>query len=263
MLTLQTKSRKRAASDPSDPDDADVERKTFTLEIKDEEKGQVEAVFSTFNVKDYHDDWTLPGAFGDVDVLIGSWGHGTVFGDPPVGLGTISETAKDARLIGQYFLDTFEGKEQFTTVKKVGPRQEWSYSYEVLETGEITEELREKGVRRVIKKAEVFEISPVMRGAGIRTRTVVAKRKAADPPVVDPPVADPPAQTAEETVATAADAQAAADQATREQKAVDDAAALERANAERATAELKARTEEAVEEFRRIQRTHQRLGLTK
>ena len=248
MLTLQTKSRKRAASDPSDADDADgVERKTFTLEIKDEATGKVEAVFSTFNVKDYHDDWTLPGAFGDVDVLIGSWGHGTVFGDPPVGLGTISETEKDARLIGQYFLDTFEGKEQFTTVKKVGPRQEWSYSYEVLETGEITEDLRQAGVRRVIKKAEVFEISPVMRGAGIRTRTVVAKQKAADAP----------AETAEEIAAKAAE-QKAVD----EQKTSDDAAAIARADEERiAAVEQKERTKIAVEEFHRVRRTLERLKL--
>ena len=254
MLTLQTKSRKRGASDATEFQDAPgVERKTFMLEIKDEATGQVEAVFSTFNVKDHDDDWTLPGAFGDADVLIGSWSHGTVFGDPPVGLGTISETEKDARLVGQYFLDTFEGKEQFTTVKRVGPRQQWSYSYEVLETGEITEELRQAGVTRVIKKAEVFEISPVMRGAGVRTRTVVAKNKPSDPPPVDPPAPDPPAATAEEIAAKAVEDEIAA-----KQKIADDASALER---ERAEAELKARTAAAVEEFHRIQRTHKRLGL--
>lgn len=246
MLTIQTKARNRAASDPSESEDG-VEQKRFMLEIKDESTGQVEAVFSTFNVKDHDDDWTLPGAFGDVDVLIGSWGHGTVYGEPPVGLGTINETEKDARLVGQYFLDTFEGKDQFTTVKRVGPRQEWSYSYKVLETGEITEELRQAGVTRVIKKAEVFEISPVMRGAGVRTRTVVAKQKAGDPAI----------PTAEEIAATkAAEAQSAA-----EKKNADDAAERERVNAERAAAELKERTVAAVEEFHRIQRTLKRLRL--
>jgi hypothetical protein len=251
MLTIQAKARKRAASDSPEAEDPDgVERKTFTLEIKDETKGQVEAVFSTFNVKDHDDDWTLPGAFGDADVLIGSWSHGTVFGDPPVGLGTIRETEKDARLEGQYFLDTFEGKEQFTTVKNVGPRQQWSYSYEVLETGEITEEMRQAGVTRVIKKAEVYEISPVMRGAGVRTRTLVAKDKTSAP-------AAPPDPAAEEIARKAAEEQAAA-----EKKIADDAAETERVNGERAAAELKARTADAVEEFHRIQRTHQRLGLT-
>lgn len=166
------------------PDDNSIERKSFTVEIKDETQGVVEAVFSTFGVKDKDNDWTEPGAFdGNDEVLIGAWAHSSVYGTPPVGKGTIRTTEKDARLEGQYFLDTFEGKEQFTTVKNVGPKQEWSYSYYVLETGEITEKMQQMGVQRVLKKVEVLEISPCMRGAGIRTRTVTAKTA----PVPTPP----------------------------------------------------------------------------
>lgn len=153
-----------------------LERKSVTLEIKDAAKGEVEAVFATFGVIDHHGDWTEPDAFKDgAEVLIGSWGHATVFGEPPVGKGVIKVTKKDARLVGTYFLDTVAGKEQFTTVKNVGAQQEWSYSFEIKSTGEVTEELRQRGVQRVLAKMLVHEVSPVMRGAGIDTRTVGAK----------------------------------------------------------------------------------------
>jgi len=158
------------------PETKPLERKSVTLEIKDAAKGQVEAVFATFDVIDHHSDWTEPTAFEDgAEVLIGSWGHGTVFGEPPVGKGVIKVTKKDARLVGNYFLDTAAGLEQFTTVKNVGGQQEWSYSFEIKATGEVTEELRQRGVRRVLSKLLVHEVSPVMRGAGIDTRTVTAK----------------------------------------------------------------------------------------
>lgn len=223
-------------------EDAKIERKSFFLEIKDEVKGQVEAVFSTFGVKDKDNDWTEPDAFdGNDEVLIGAWSHGTVYGERPVGKGMIRVTEKEARLDGAYFMDTFEGKEEFTTVKNVGKIQEWSYSFYVLETGEITEKLRQLGVGRVLKKVEVLEISPVMRGAGVRTRTVAAK--AASPDAPDPAVEDPPAKSPEEL---------ANEQAALDRKAQDD---------ERAAAELKASTRAAVEEFHRVQRTLKRLRL--
>jgi hypothetical protein len=161
---------------PKSTETTTFERKAVTLEIKDAEKGQVEVVYATFDAIDHHGDWTEKDAFEDgAEVLIGSWGHGTVFGEPPVGKGVIKVTKKDARMVGQYFLDTVAGREQFTTVKNVGPSQEWSYSFEVKATGEVTEELRQRGVRRVLSKLLVHEVSPVMRGAGIDTRTVTAK----------------------------------------------------------------------------------------
>ena len=180
-----------------------LQRKTLTLEIKDAEKGQVEAVFATFDVIDKHGDWTEPDAFDDgAEVLIGAWGHATVFGEPPVGKGVIKVTKKDARLVGQYFLDTQAGAEQFKTVRNVGPKQEWSYSFEVKGTGEVTDEMHQRGVRRVLSKMLVHEVSPVMRGAGINTRTVSAKCAAcghdAGNLAQDDQPATPPAPKAEE-----------------------------------------------------------------
>lgn len=49
----------------------------------------------------------------------------------------------------------------------------------------MTEELRQIGVRRVLKKVQVYEVSPVMLGAGLETETLSVK--AAEPPVPTPP----------------------------------------------------------------------------
>src|SRR5205809_3928017 len=81
-----------------------IERKSLTVEIKDAEKGQIEARFATFLVKDEDDDWTLPGAFeGGAKMPISSYGHaswrGGMDGLPP-GIGEIKASGEDARLLG-------------------------------------------------------------------------------------------------------------------------------------------------------------------
>lgn len=245
MKNLMMKRRNNAATDVEDPP-----RKTFTLQIKDAEKGEVEAVFSTFNVKDHDDDLTLPGAFENgADVVIGSWGHATLFGDKPVGKGQLVVTEKDVRLVGKYFLDTIEGRDQFTTLKHVGGMQEWSYGYDVLATGEITEKMRQQGVRRVLSKLAVLEVSPVLRGAGIRTRTVTAKNQ--DPPAGDPPPEADPKPTDPPPAPEPPPADPAPTGPSAEEKAASEAAAAQR----------KAAGAEAVEDFLRFQRTHKRMGL--
>ena len=177
----QTQQRRLAACfrqwrEKADDEDGHERKSLVSFEIKDAAKGLVEAVFSTFGVKDKQGDWTLPGAFdGNGEVLIGAYGHRTWFGEPPVGKGVIESSEQDARLVGQFFLDSCAGKELFTVVKNLGPKQQWSYGYDVKETGEVTPELEQKGVRRVLKKVLVHEVSPVLVGAGSGTRTVATK----------------------------------------------------------------------------------------
>ncbi len=150
--------------------------KRLTVEIKDAERGEIEAVVATFGVKDHDGDWTLPGAFeAGTKVRISAYGHESWFGELPVGKGVLRATEQDVRLIGQFFLSTTHGRETFETVKAMGELQAWSYGYEVLERGEVTEELRRLGVSRVLKRLQVHEVSPVLVGAGVGTRTVAVK----------------------------------------------------------------------------------------
>lgn len=53
-----------------------MDTKGLRVEIKDEAKGQIKAVFSTFNVIDSDRDVTVPGAFADGEAaLISQYGH--------------------------------------------------------------------------------------------------------------------------------------------------------------------------------------------
>jgi hypothetical protein len=63
-------------------------------------------------------------------------------------------------------------REAFTVVQEMGAAQQWSYGYKILEA-----ELGNFQGERVqfLKSVQVFEASPVIRGAGIATRTISAK----------------------------------------------------------------------------------------
>jgi HK97 family phage prohead protease len=173
-------------------DDIARQMKSLHFKVKDEEKGIVTAVFSTFGVKDHDWDLTLPGAFEDgAEVLISAYGHKSWMGAKPVGKGVIHADEKEAWLEGQFFLDTIDGADTFKTIKGTGELQEWSYGFDVLETGEITEAMRQIGIMRVIKKARVYEVCPVMLGAGVNTRTLDVKERG-EPEPDKPPVQPTP-----------------------------------------------------------------------
>lgn len=146
---------------------------TTRLTVKSVARGEVEAVFSQFNVIDHDGDVTLPGAFTDgAPVRISAYGHSSWGGELPVGKGRIKTTSTDARLVGRFFMNTLGGRETFETIREMGDLGEWSYGFKVLESepGQFDGE-----AVRFLKRLEVHEISPVMLGAGIDTRTVVAK----------------------------------------------------------------------------------------
>ena len=153
-----------------------MKTKTFraAMEIKaDGAPGEFRAVFSTFNVVDKDGDVTLPGAFkSGAAVRISYWGHR--WQDLPVGRGVIGQDEKQAWVDGKFFLDTMAGKETYQTVKNLDELQEWSYGYDVLRSemgkfGEAQDDVR------FLKELEVAEVSPVMLGAGIDTRTEAIK----------------------------------------------------------------------------------------
>lgn len=148
--------------------------KTITgFTVKSAEKGEVEAVFSTFNVIDKDGDVTLPGAIKDgAEVVVSAYGHQSHFGALPVGKGVIRTTETEAKAELKFFLNTTAGRETFEVVKELGPLGEWSYSLHdvVSKAGEIN------GQRvNFLESIFVKEVSPVLIGAGVNTRTLVAK----------------------------------------------------------------------------------------
>lgn len=184
------------------------------LEIKSEERGEVEAVIARLGVVDRDGDFTLASAFKDGQkVKLSGWGHDSALPphlnpSAPVGKGTISVSGDRVLFKGRYFLSTERGREAFQMVKEFGPDMEWSYGYKVGKTGDLTPELKKLGARRVIAETTVFEASPVFRGAGIGTGTLTVKSDE-KPPEPTPEELEAKAKAEAETKAAAEAAEAA------------------------------------------------------
>lgn len=155
-------------------------RKSFArFEWKAETEGAFRASFAKLNVVDKDGDVTLPGAFPKGQaVLIGAYGHMSWSGELPVGDGVIGEDTDWAYVDGQFWLDTAAGEQTYKAVKRASEKglQEWSYGYEpkLVEYGR--EELAAyPGAWRILKQVAVFEVSPVLRGAGDDTHTDFVK----------------------------------------------------------------------------------------
>lgn len=155
-----------------------MDKKTYrgplTLKADEAQPGEFAAVFATLNVVDLDGDVTLPGAFGKQHVLIEPWNHN--YQELPIGRGKIHEAGDQAIVEGKLFLDLPAGQQHHLVLKEMGADQEWSYTFNILEA--------ERGQRegkdvRFLKKLDVIGVSPVMRGAGVDTRTMDIKGKPA------------------------------------------------------------------------------------
>lgn len=159
------------------------DKKVFSgqkFEFKDsgpQETGEFRAVFATLNVVDKDGDITLPGAFQDGQpVRISSWMHD--WDSLPVGKGVIHADQSEAWVDGQFFLDTESGREHYKTIKALGDLVEWSYGFSIEKysfQNQPTDVPNSEGQVRVLEKLDVIEVSPVMLGAGIGTRTTAIK----------------------------------------------------------------------------------------
>lgn len=144
--------------------------------IKNADLGEIEAVFATFDVIDLDNDVTVKGAFTEGQkVVISSYGHKSHEGALPVGFGTIHEVDDRAILKGQYFMDIPHAAAEFATVKALSEEglQEWSYHLAEVKASRGT--VNGRNVRIIEKVGLVKEVSPVLLGAGIDTRTVAVK----------------------------------------------------------------------------------------
>ncbi len=144
------------------------------VHVKDAEQGIVEAVFSTFNVVDADGDVTLPGAFDDgAEWIMSAYGHKSWDGALPVGKGIVRASDTEATFEGQFFMNTTGGRDTFEVVKQMGELQEWSYSCspDKFSYGEH----EGHSVRFLEHIISGGEVSPVIKGAGVGTRTTAVK----------------------------------------------------------------------------------------
>lgn len=154
------------------------------VEIKDADKGTISAVFSTLATRGKAEDASLVDKDGDVTwsdafedgqpVVISSFQHTSWDGAQPLGKGAIRTTRTEAVLEGQFFMDTQKGADGFRVVKALSEDnlQQWSYSLH-----DVKSSLGQFGGKdvRFLESIHVKEVSPVLIGAGVNTRTLSIK----------------------------------------------------------------------------------------
>lgn len=155
----------------------EIKRIQMPLELKADQEGMVQAVFSTFDVVDKGGDIVLASAFTHGQQVPMTWAHRW---DMPVGKGTILVEPGRAVFDGRFFLETQAGAEAYKTVKAMGDLQDWSWGFRVIDAAY---EQRDGEFVRIIKRADVFEVSPVLIGEGENTSTLGIKtdQKGVDP----------------------------------------------------------------------------------
>jgi len=167
-----------------------VPTKSLTnVRIKDASLGIVEAVFASHlvdpaalkscgpEVIDKDGDVTLKGAFTDGQpVVVSAYGHGSWEGKLPIGKGTIREVGSEAIATLQFFMKTQHGADAFETVQQLSEDdlQEWSYSLHDVQS--TRGQVGGKAVRILERIGLVKEVSPVLMGAGVATRTLATKQ---------------------------------------------------------------------------------------
>ena len=152
-----------------------MDNKSYSLDFKDfdDEAGTGSAVFATLETLDKDGDYTEKGAFGKQAVkLVGAHDWAA----PPIGTGLIREDGKDAIVDFRFNLKMASGREWYESIKAshaAGVPQEFSYGFDILEKD--VDGASEFGAQRILKSLDVFEVSPVMVGAGMNTRLLDVK----------------------------------------------------------------------------------------
>jgi phage head maturation protease len=168
---------------PERENDETVALKSFcTFEIKDAAKGEVEAIIATLGVVDKDEDIIRGDAIPEgAKVSMSAYGHDAVFGARPVGKGKLFVEGKKLVFKGRVFLATTDGRDTFEVLKEMGGDQEWSFGFRILGAEVPSDEEKKLGARRILTKLDCFEVSPVIVGAGVGTRTTAVKAAQAEP----------------------------------------------------------------------------------
>jgi hypothetical protein len=147
------------------------------LQLKNAALGEVEAIVATLGVVDRDAEIIAPGAIPNgAAVKLSGYGHDAMLGEAPVGKGQLFAQGDTVRFKGRFFLSTQRGAESFATVRELGGDQEWSFGFALLESRAPSAPERARGAQKVLTRLDPFEVSPVIRGAGIGTGTLSAKR---------------------------------------------------------------------------------------
>lgn len=150
-----------------------MDRKLFTpAELKLDAQGYIKAAFAQLDVIDHDGDVTRSGAFPVKDVPMSAFNHTSWDGAPPVGRASIFEQDGWGVFEGQYFMNTTHGRDAYETTKGLMDLAEFSYGYVVTDGGPAVVDGRSV---RELRRLDVFEVSHVLKGAGVGTHVLAIK----------------------------------------------------------------------------------------
>lgn len=162
-----------------------MDRKSFLAkELKALDKGMATVVIATLGVVDSDGDVTKAGFFGEQHAqAVGSHDWGMV----PIGKARVFEQGDQALAELRFNLDTISGKDWYEAIKfdfeNPPIKQQYSYGFTIKSGGSSVGEQDGRPVRFLQPLAdgspgvEVHEVSPVLLGAGINTRTLDVKSR--------------------------------------------------------------------------------------
>jgi hypothetical protein len=158
--------------------------KAFKLTKAPGEEGTGQAIIATLGIPDHDDDVLLPGVFGKQSAKLiptHSWDA------CPLGRAMITEKGNEAVADFSMYLDIPVSKDWHTYLKRDfesgTPLAEWSWGFSIKPGAARDGEIGGKRVRFLgplpdgSPGVEVFEVSPVLKGAGIGTRTIGMKSR--------------------------------------------------------------------------------------
>ena len=132
------------------------------------DEGKLTIAFATYGEEDKDRDIFHPGSlYATGKVAMEQFGHGR---DLPIGVGEMTQAGKDAVWTGQLDLENEVARNHFRHIKAMGSDQEYSFRAFI---EEYTRNADTGGFN--FYKARVFEVSPVLVGAGNNTRTLSQK----------------------------------------------------------------------------------------
>jgi hypothetical protein len=152
------------------------------VEIKSGDRGEFTAVIASFDCVDSDGDVVRRSAFTErQDVVVSAYGHQSWSGVLPVGHAQIHTTPTEALADGLFLMSTTGGRETFQVVKHLAERGlgQWSWGFSIEDEERGTFEGRPV---RFLNRVMTHEVSPVLRGASVGTRTLATKGVAAMSP---------------------------------------------------------------------------------
>ncbi len=153
-----------------------LQRKTIQVALKaTDDAGSFEAVIATLGVIDHDGDVVEAGALDGQTVSLMP-AHDSM--SVPLGKATIVERGNDVVAVGKFNREVSAGKDWHEAIKfdleHPPAKQEWSWGYRVKKENQRLGQLNGEDVR-FLSLIDVEEISPVLKGASIGTRTLAAK----------------------------------------------------------------------------------------